>query len=197
MQAIVHDLPADPSVLENLVDADYLAATLLAGQVDRFQRGRAAAEFDMRLRQATGLAKAPYVAEFVRMLVDQGPVVLYGRHRSVYDVWADQLGALRPAFYTGAESTVEKDRSMTRFMDGDTDLLVLSLRSGAGIDGLQQRSSTVAFGELDWSPGVHEQCIGRVEPRRTNHPSLSVLPRLRSRLGPHCHLHPRCQTRRR
>lgn len=79
-----------------------------------------------------------------------------------YDVWADQLAELRPAFYTGHETPRQKDEAVSRFIDGDTDLLVLSLRSGAGIDGLQHRCSTVAFGEFDWSPGVHDQCVGRV-----------------------------------
>jgi hypothetical protein len=39
----------------------------------------------------------------------------------------------------------------------------MSLRSGAGLDGLQKRCSTMVFGELDWSPGVHHQCIGRLD----------------------------------
>ncbi|MBE0508592.1 MAG: hypothetical protein IBX50_18055 [Marinospirillum sp.] len=39
----------------------------------------------------------------------------------------------------------------------------MSLRSGAGVDGLQHVCSTVVFGELDFTPGVHLQCIGRVD----------------------------------
>ena len=39
---------------------------------------------------------------------------------------------------------------------------MLSLRSGAGLDGLQDVCDTVVFGELDWSPGVHKQFVGRV-----------------------------------
>ena len=39
----------------------------------------------------------------------------------------------------------------------------MSLRSGAGLNGLQQRASLMVFGELDWSPQVHEQCIGRLQ----------------------------------
>ena len=46
-------------------------------------------------------------------------------------------------------------------MAGDSKVMLISLRAGAGIDGLQHVCSTVVFGELDWSPGVHEQCIGR------------------------------------
>ena len=40
---------------------------------------------------------------------------------------------------------------------------MISLRAGAGLDGLQYSGCrTIVFGELDWSPGVHEQNIGRV-----------------------------------
>ena len=45
---------------------------------------------------------------------------------------------------------------------GTSKVLILSLRAGAGIDGLQHVCRTCVFGELDWSPGVHEQCLGRV-----------------------------------
>jgi len=36
------------------------------------------------------------------------------------------------------------------------------LRSGVGLDGLQGVCSSVVFGELDWSPAIHEQVIGRL-----------------------------------
>ena len=49
-----------------------------------------------------------------------------------------------------------------KFINGETNLLILSLRSGAGIDGFQNRCSNIVFGELDWSPQVHEQAIGRL-----------------------------------
>jgi SNF2 family DNA or RNA helicase len=44
----------------------------------------------------------------------------------------------------------------------ETRLLVVSLRSGAGLDGLQEAAHVAVFGELDWSPGMHDQCIGRL-----------------------------------
>lgn len=40
--------------------------------------------------------------------------------------------------------------------------MMLSLRSGAGLDGLQHYCRDVVFGELDWSPQVHYQVIGRL-----------------------------------
>ncbi|MFH4122341.1 ATP-dependent helicase, partial [Acinetobacter baumannii] len=51
------------------------------------QKLRATEEFNIMMRQATGIAKAPYVAEFVRMLVESGEsVMLYGWHRDVYNI---------------------------------------------------------------------------------------------------------------
>ena len=37
------------------------------------------------------------------------------------------------------------------------------LPNGPGLDGLQYTGCrTIVFGEIDWSPGIHHQCIGRV-----------------------------------
>lgn len=64
--------------------------------------------------------------------------------------------------YTGSETPAAKAESIRRFLRGDSRVLIMSLRSGAGIDGLQEVCSTIVFGELDWSPGVHRQAIGRL-----------------------------------
>jgi len=128
------------------------------------ERGTAARELDMLVRQATGISKARAVADFARILVEGGePIVLLGWHREVYAIWLQALEDLRPAMYTGSETAAEKGRAASRFLNGETDVLIMSLRSGAGLDGLQRRSSTMVFGELDWSPGVHHQCIGRLD----------------------------------
>lgn len=128
------------------------------------ERGQAARELDALVRHRTGLAKAPMVADYVRILLEAGePVVLAGWHRDVYDVWLDRLADFNPAMYTGSETARQKRESERRFLDGETDLLIMSLRSGAGLDSLQYRSQTVVFGELDWSPGIHHQLIGRLD----------------------------------
>src|SRR5262249_53585753 len=131
---------------------------------DFHARGEATRELDLRVRHATGLAKAKNVAAMARIIVEGGsPIVLVGWHRDVYDVWLKELGDLEPAMYTGSEGTAAKNSSAERFLNGETDVLIMSLRSGAGLDGLQHRCSTMVFGELDWSPGVHHQCIGRLD----------------------------------
>ncbi len=135
------------------------------------ERGQAVRELDMMVRQATGLSKARAVAQFVRLMVEAGePVLLMGWHRAVYDIWLDELKDLRPAMYTGSETAGQKNAEKDRFMAGDTDVLIMSLRSGAGVDELQLRSSVVVFGELDWSPGIHQQVIWRLDREGQEHP---------------------------
>lgn len=155
----------DSNALERIKgSAVDLAKIILAAQQNyRGEKFRAAEEFNVLMRQATGIAKAPYVAEFVRLLLESGErVVLYGWHREVYSLWLEQLKEYCPRLYTGSESPKQKDESKQAFIAGDCRLLIISLRAGAGLDGLQHVCRTVVFGELDWSPGVLEQCIGRV-----------------------------------
>lgn len=126
------------------------------------------AELDWRLRQDTGIRKARPVADFVDMLLESGEkVVLFAWHRSVYDIWRERLARWKPAFYTGEETVTEKETAVARFCDSQradaTPLLIMSLRSGAGLDGLQYSGcSVVVFAELDWAPAVHQQDESRV-----------------------------------
>ena len=132
---------------------------------------QASGEFDMKMRQATGIAKAPFVADFVRFLVEENdtPVVLYGWHRDVYEVWLEKLKGdgvhiknLNPVMYTGSESPQQKEWAKQEFLSGRSKVMIISLRAGQGMDGLQEKCHVCVFGELDWSPGVHEQCEGRL-----------------------------------
>lgn len=159
---------ADPSALAGVKS---VAAELARRIVSRASAAKgdlflAAGELDWRLRQATGVAKAPAVAAFVKLLVDQGEqVLLCGWHRAVYDLWADAFKreGIEHAMYTGEESPKEKAESVERFLRGDAKVLVMSLRAGAGLDGLQGSAcGVIVFGELDWSPAMHKQCIGRL-----------------------------------
>ena len=128
------------------------------------EAGKAARELDIKMRMITGIAKARHVAAYVRLLLENGePVLLAGWHREVYEIWREELAAFRPVLYTGSETAKRKDAAKQAFISGETDLMFISLRSGAGLDGLQKRCSTVIFGELDWSPKVHDQVIGRLD----------------------------------
>jgi SNF2 family DNA or RNA helicase len=161
---VPHAVDTDEDLLDQLVeDAVDLAEVIVSRAASRQELWRASGDFDWRMRRATGIAKARYVAEFVKLLLEtEQRVVLFGWHRDVYTIWQEKLAGFYPVLYTGTESPTQKQAARDRFVSGDSRVLVMSLRSGAGLDGLQEAAHVAVFGELDWSPGMHDQCIGRL-----------------------------------
>jgi hypothetical protein len=143
--------------------AKQLALSILTGNLN--QASESEREFDWKLRMATGVAKAKASAEFVKMLCQQGEKVLLAAwHREVYDILLKELADYGPVMYTGTESAAKKDASVRAFMeDGTKQVFIISLRSGAGLDGLQHVCRTAVFAELDWSPHVHDQVLMRLD----------------------------------
>lgn len=158
-------IEADTAALDTVSEtcAELARTILKQGENTRGEKMLASEEFSNRLRQATGIAKAPFVAAFLELLLEsEKQVVVYAWHREVYSILLDKLAKFNPVMYTGSESPTQKESSRTQFLSGQSRLLFMSLRAGAGLDGLQAASRTAVFAELDWSPGVHEQCIGRI-----------------------------------
>jgi SNF2 family DNA or RNA helicase len=161
---IIHTVESDSAVLKEVKGDAVKLAQIILGHNERYkgEKMQAAGEFDMIMRQATGVAKAPYVAEFVKLLIENGEkVLLFGWHREVYGIWMEALKHYKPVMYTGSESPNQKQEALKSFVEGDSQVMIMSLRSGAGVDGIQHVCRIAVFGEIDWSPGVHEQCIGR------------------------------------
>ncbi len=160
---IVHTVGYDESEVEKADElAKILAVKVTSGSF--MERGQASRELDILVRQATGVSKAKYVAEYVRMLLESGePIVLAAWHRDVYAILLEELKEFNPVMYTGSESPAQKEKAKMAFINGDTNLFIISLRSGIGLDGLQKRSSIVVIAELDWSPQVMNQLIGRLD----------------------------------
>jgi len=157
------DVPYDENEVARMLEmARRLAIRLREGSF--VERGRVARELDLMARQATGVAKAAGVADLVRAIHESGePVIVWGWHREVYRIWNERLADLRPVMYTGSESPKQKREARQRFIARECGPLFMSLRSGAGVDGLQANCCTGIFGELDWSHFVHRQCIWRLE----------------------------------
>jgi len=158
---LVQEIDSDDKVYRELMrPVMELLGSLRALHPDAKERALLEERISAGERQATGVAKAPFVAAFVRALLDSDEkVLLFAHHHAVMDVYKKELAAYKPAFITGRESTVQKDASVARFMGGQTNLCVISLRSAAGLN--LQRASCVVFGELDWSPAVHSQAEDR------------------------------------
>lgn len=158
---LVQEIDADDRVYRELMrPVIEMLGSLTALHPEAKERALLEEQISRGERQATGVAKAPFVAAFVRALLDGGEkVLLFAHHHAVMDVYRKELAAYHPAFITGREDTDAKERSVARFMGGETALCVISLRAAAGLN--LQRASCVVFGELDWSPAVHAQAEDR------------------------------------
>lgn len=160
---VVQTIDFDTGTYSNLIQSAVSKARMIDSISDHFERGRMSRDIVNETRQAIGIAKAPYVAEFVKMLLNAGErILLFAYHHAVWDTFKEELKEFHPVFITGKETLNQKDESVWAFKNGETNLCCVSLRAAAGIDGLQG-ASCVVFGELDWSPAIHSQAEDRVQ----------------------------------
>ena len=171
-QEVLSELPPKRRAVQELDWNDKLYAQLMApvlpdvirwktdGTLTASARAMLEESISQHVRQATGIAKAPYVCQFVRALLDAGEkVLLFAHHHAVMDIYKQELHHYRPGFITGRETIAMKADAVERFMSGKTDVLCISLRAASGLN--LQRATCVVFGELDWSPAVHSQAEDR------------------------------------
>lgn len=157
---LVQEIDWDDAVYRELMAPVARQLQLLRATDDPSRRAIIEDAISQTQRQATGIAKAPFVCAFVRALVEGGEkVLLMAHHHAVMDIYKKELKSCRPMFITGRETDNQKDEAAAAFMAGRTDLLCISLRSASGLN--LQRATCVVFGELDWSPAVHSQAEDR------------------------------------
>ncbi len=171
-QEVLPELPEKRRLVQEIDADDALYTRLMAPVWEKLYRwrqdqalspsARALLEdqISQEARQAAGLAKAPYVCQFVKALVNAGEkVLLFAHHHAVMDIFKAELKNEHPVFITGREAANRKEEAADRFMTGKTDLCVVSMRAASGLN--LQRATCVVFGELDWSPAVHAQAEDR------------------------------------
>ena len=157
---LVQEIDWDDAVYRELMKPVAEQLRLLRVTDDPSRRALIEDDICQQQRQATGMAKSPFVCAFVRALVDVGEkVLLMAHHHAVMDIYKKELKSLKPGFITGLENERQKETAVDAFMTGKTDLLCISLRSASGLN--LQRATCVVFGELDWSPAVHSQAEDR------------------------------------
>src|ERR1035438_5793775 len=118
---VPHTIEIDTATLNSMEGKAVDLARLVLKQNEDFkgQRMQAAGEFNIRMRQATGIAKAPFVAEFVKFLHEESgeKIVLCGWHRECYASWMERLKHLKPVMFTGSESPTQKEASLKAFIE--------------------------------------------------------------------------------
>ena len=156
--------------LSDLADANKMLKVLALGilELKVGDSAKAQRDFDIKMRHATGVAKAKPVAEFVKMLLEtEDRVMITAWHREVYEIFQRELKDYGIAMVTGTESPNQKSKNIERFLKDEgpdrARILIISHISGAGIDGLQFKCSTLVNGELAWSRKVHEQILLRLD----------------------------------
>lgn len=160
---IVQTIDFDKGCYGKLIQDAVEKAKLIDNTSDYFEKGRLTRDIVDQSRRAIGVAKAPYVAAFIKMLLDGGErVLLSAFHHDVWDIYREELREYKPVFITGKETSAQKDESVEAFKNGKTNLCCISLRAAAGIDGLQS-ATCAANGELDWSPAIHSQFEDRIQ----------------------------------
>ena len=157
---VVQTVDFDKGQYGKLIQEAINKARTIDGISDRFERGRLTREIVNDSRQAIGIAKAPFVTAFLKMLLDADEKVLvFAYHHAVFDIYKEELKEYRPAEITGRQNSKEKDDSVRSFMEGKANICMVSLRAAAGLN--LQRATCVVFGELDWSPAIHSQAEDR------------------------------------
>ena len=157
---LVQEIDWDDNVYRSLMRPVVDQLRALRATTDPAKRAIIEDAISQRERQATGIAKAPFVAATVKALVEAGEkVLLMAHHHAVMDIYKKELKSEHPRFITGRETDKQKDEAVKAFMEGRTNLLCISLRSASGLN--LQRATCVVFGELDWSPAVHSQAEDR------------------------------------
>ncbi len=159
---LVQQIDADDSVYQHLMAPiwEKLYRWQQDMEMTASQRALLEDQISQEARQATGLAKAPYVCQFVKALVAAGEkVLLFAHHHGVMDIYKQELKSEHPVFITGRETAAQKENAVDRFMMDKTNLCCISLRAASGLN--LQKATCVVFGELDWSPAVHSQAEDR------------------------------------
>lgn len=160
---IIYTIDCDEDVMKKDLDlAKQLAIKVVSGSF--VERGEASRELNALVRHATGVSKAKNGAAYIKMILASGePVLVAAWHRDVYDILLHELAEYNPVMYTGSESPSQKQKTKEAFISGESKCMLISLRSGIGLDGLQQVCKYVVFLELDYSGKCMEQVIGRVD----------------------------------
>jgi len=169
-EEVLSELPPKRRTIQEVAKNDNLYIKLITKSVELAEQIPLAPDMDKSMlllmavensRKATGIAKSQHVAEFVKLILETGePCLLFAYHHDVMALYEKYLKKFNPLFITGLENKEQKQENIDYFMNGHTNLLIINLRTTAGLN--LQRARCVIFGELDWSPAVHTQAEDRV-----------------------------------
>ena len=147
------------------------ALDMLLGDAD----GAAMTEM-AEIRHNIALAKAPKVVEFVRTLLDEDAnrkVIIFAHHRDVVNVLKEAFGE-NAVFIVGGMSAEDKQKAVDDFQNKKEIRVFIGNMHAAGVGLTLTAADTVVFAELDFTPGVMEQCEDRAHRIGQDHEAVRV-----------------------
>ena len=116
------------------------------------------------IRHAFGIAKAPFVAEYVKELLDGGQecLVIFAYHKAVIDILLDKLSVYNPVSIRGGMTSAQKQKSVDTFQkDKKCRLIICNLEAG-GVGYTLTAAHDVVFAEASYVPGENDQAMDRL-----------------------------------
>jgi SWI/SNF-related matrix-associated actin-dependent regulator 1 of chromatin subfamily A len=115
-----------------------------------------------QVRRETSTAKAPYVVDHVKSLLEEIPkVVVFAHHHAVVDALMEGLADFNPVRLTGQDGINKKQAAVESFQNDDSVRVFVGSIQAAGVGITLTASSTVVFSELDWVPANMSQAEDR------------------------------------
>lgn len=118
-------------------------------------------------RRVMGVAMAPQVASYLRMLVEGGEekLTVFAWHIEVLDILCRELDKFGVIRVDGRDSARAKDNKVREFIREPSKRLIMGnvLSLGTGTDGLQEVCSHGLLAEADWVHGNNVQCFDRLD----------------------------------
>ena len=129
---------------------------------DEFERSASYQRAIKSERQIAGIAKLPYVINFVKNIMEiEESVVVFCHHKIMHKMLNESLAEFSPVSIIGGQSDSLRADQIKKFQNGDSKLMIAGIRAGnVGINLTAARY--VIFAELDWSPAVHRQAEDRL-----------------------------------
>ncbi len=119
------------------------------------------------VRRMMGIALAPQVVDYVKMLIDGGEekIVLFAWHIEVLNILQAGLVKHGVVRIDGSVSPAKKQRLVDEFIANPRlQIIIGNIQSmGTGTDGLQMVANHALIAEPSWTPGENEQCFDRLD----------------------------------
>lgn len=119
------------------------------------------------VRRMMGEAIAPLAAEYVDMCLRGGEdkIVVFAHHIEVLNILEKALRKWGTIRIDGRDSATSKQAKVDQFIKDPTKQVAIGnmLSMGTGTDGLQEVCWHAIFAEADWTPGVNQQAVDRLD----------------------------------